>query len=187
MPRRPRAALGSTLLLTVLLLTGCSLVFPDAPPAVPVLDPGPVEAESTDDRFRLTLTLPTATWPAEAAIEGEAVLALDQGAVELGGSGGGLIGFRYNQVGGRIVVDPIWTADCARHRLTATEPIRTPLAKSGGWSEDDPDAAFYREFLQADGVRLLPGLWDITAIAAGGCGDGPTVSLETTVRILVTP
>jgi hypothetical protein len=183
MPRRPLAALC----LTLLLVAGCTLVFPDTPRVMPAIDPGPVVGESTEDRFRLTLTLPSATWPAEAAIEGEAVLALDQGAVELGGSGGGLINFRYSQVGGRIVVDPIWTADCARHRLTATEPIRTPLAKSGGWSEDDPDAAFYREFLQADDVRLLPGLWDITAIAAGGCGDGPTVSLETTVRILITP
>jgi hypothetical protein len=180
---RPMAALS----LTLLLVAGCTLVFPDAPPAMPAIDPGPVVAGSTDDRFRLTLTLPSATWSAEAAIEGEAVLAVDQGAVELGGSGGGLIGFRYSQVGGRIVVDPIWTADCATHHLTAAEPIRAPLAKSGGWSEDDPDAAFYQEFLQADGVRLLPGLWDITAIAAGGCGDGPAVSLETTVRILVTP
>ena len=170
-----------------LLVAGCSLAFPDEPAAVPVLDAVPVRAESSDERFRLTLTLPAATWPAGTAIDGEAVLTVEEGAVDLGGSGGGLIAFRYSQVGGRIVVEPVWTADCAPHRLSAAEPIRSPLEKSGGWSDDDPDAQFYEEFLQAKGVRLLPGLWDITAIASGGCGDGATVALETTVRILVTP
>lgn len=173
-------------LLLLLCTGGCRLVFPE-PSAAPVVDGEPVRAEASDDRFRLSLTLPAATWPAGMEIDGEAVLAVDEGAVQLGGSGGGLIAFRYSQVGGRIVVEPVWTADCAAHRLSAAEPIRSPLSKSGGWSDDDPDARFYEEFLRAEGVRLPAGLWDITAIASAGCGDGATVALETTVRILVTP
>lgn len=176
----------SVLAVALLLISGCSLVFPDEPPAAPT-DPVPVRSEVAQGRFTLTLTLPAATWSASTAIEGEAVLAVDQGVVDIGGSGGGLIAFRYAQVGGRIVVDPIWTADCSRHQLSAAEPMRSVLTKSGGWSEDDEDAAFYKAFFEADGVRLPPGIWDITAIASGGCVDGPSVGLETTVRILVAP
>lgn len=182
MHRARLAALGMLLLL----VSGCHLVTPEEPLTVPVLDPGPARSEAGDGRFRLSLTLPSATWEAGAPIDGEAMLELDEGVVEIGGSGGGLISFRYSQVDGRLVVDPISTADCARHRLSAAEPLRVALDKSGGWSEEDPDAVFYREFLQADGVRLPPGQWDITAIASGGCDGSAAVFLETTVRILVT-
>ena len=146
-----------------------------------------MRSEARDGTFTLTLTLTRAVWPAMEPIDGEAALSVQQGAVDIGGSGAGLIGFRYSQVGGRIVVDPIWTADCARHQVTAAAPMRSVLTKSGGWSQDEPDAAFFEAFFEGDGVRLPPGVWDITAIASGGCGEPVSVRLETSARILVTP
>ncbi len=46
------------------------------------------------------------------------------------------------------------------------QPIASGLNKSGGFSADDPDAAFFRAFLNGDPVvRLPPGDWTITANA----------------------
>jgi hypothetical protein len=139
--------------------------------------------------FRLTLELPKATWHADEPITGAATLSVTElKAALLGGSGGGFIVFDYREVGGRRHVEAVSTADCAPHAIGPAEPISEPLGKSGGWDDTDPNAAFYRAFLQGPDVRLPPGQWQITAIATfidgEGC-DGQRYSMETPVTITV--
>ena len=64
-----------------------------------------------------------------------------------------------------------------------------PLVKSGGWSADDPNAAFYDAFFAAPDIRLPPGTWEVTGHASfseGDCG-GPNHDITTTARIVVQP
>jgi hypothetical protein len=135
--------------------------------------------------------LPKVTWHADDAIMGVATLSVAgiQSTV-LGGSGSGLIGFDYREVGGRRHVEPASTLDCASYPIGPADPISKPIGKSGGFDGADPDAAFYRAFLQGPDVRLPPGEWQITAIAtfidAEGC-DGQSYSIEAPLTITVVP
>lgn len=86
-------------------------------------------------------------------------------------------------------MEPVWTADCAKHSLAADRPMVSAITKSGGWSDDQPDAQFYRDFFTDPVVRLPAGEWDITAIAmfveGEGCG-GASHDLRATVRVRIT-
>jgi hypothetical protein len=65
----------------------------------------------------------------------------------------------------------------------------SPIKKSGGYSDSQPDAAFYRAFFADPLVRLPAGEWDITAIAVFteglGC-QGVSHSMSATIRVVVT-
>ena len=141
--------------------------------------------------FRLTFELPKATWRADEAITGVATLSVAgiQSAV-LGGSGGGLIAFDYRELGGRRHVEPASTLDCVSRPIGPADPISEPLGKSGGFDDSDPDADFYRAFLQGPDVRLPSGGWQITAIATfidgPGC-EGQSYSIGTPVTVSVVP
>ena len=141
--------------------------------------------------FRLALELPKATWQTDQPITGVATLSIIglEGHV-LSGSGGGLIVFDYRELGGRRHVEPVSTADCVPHAIGPADPIVEPLGKSGGFDGADPDATFYRAFLQGPDVRLPPGAWRITAIATfiddAGC-DGQRYSFEVPVTVTVAP
>jgi hypothetical protein len=175
------------LVLLALSLVACGGSGPTAsPPGSQVVS----QVVDTAGPFRLTFALPRTTWASGDAIEGEALLALTAGnQAAIFGSGGGVLAFEFKQVGGDRHVDPVWTADCAPHVLTATRPIRSAITKSGGWSDDKPDAQFYRDFFADPVVRLPVGEWDITAVAmfveGEGCG-GASHALRATIRVRVT-
>ena len=79
-------------------------------------------------------------------------------------------------------------ADCAIHVLATDRPILSPITKSGGYSDDQPDAPFYRAFFADRLVHLPTGEWDITAVAEfaeGECG-GPAHALAAPIRVRVT-
>lgn len=153
--------------------------------------PSPTAARADDGEgpFHLAFTLPRTTWSAGEAIEGQSQLSLSAlGPVTIVGSGGGVLGFGFAEVGGRRQMGPAMTADCAIHPIAGNEPIVSPITKSGGYSTDGPDAAFYRAFFADPLVHLPAGAWDITAIAEFAedeCG-GPTHSLTATIRVRVT-
>lgn len=146
-------------------------------------------AEKVEGPFRLVFTLPRTTWSSGESIEGQSQLSLLAGApVTLGGSGSGVLGFGFAEVGGRRQMGPAMTADCRSYRIAADEPIVSPIAKSGGFSTDGPDAAFYRAFFADPLIHLPAGEWDITAVAEFAerdCG-GPQHTLEATIRVRVT-
>ncbi len=149
----------------------------------------PAIASKTDGRLTMTLSLPKTTWAVGEDITGTATLSLEPGPdMELSGSGRP-IAFSYTEVGGTHQVEPVFTADCAPHPLAAEVPIVQPLAKSGSWSPDTPDADFTSTFLTEPGIHLPAGDWDIRvelALNEGPGCDGPAVDLSPTVRVHVT-
>jgi hypothetical protein len=149
----------------------------------------PSQAESIDGPFQLTFVLPRTSWHSGEAIVGEARLSLIRGAkAQLSGSGTGLVAFRFRDLSGNRLVEPAWTADCKHYLLAAGDPIDSEITKSGGWSEDEPNADFYRAFFADPDLHLPGGDWEITAIASfleGPSCDGPGHLIETPIRIHV--
>jgi hypothetical protein len=96
----------------------------------------------------------------------------------------------FQEVGGHREIGPAWDTVCASARLAADSPITRPIRKSGGYSNDQPDADFYRSFFADPLVRLPAGDWDISAIAefidGRDCGAGDHYSMRATVRVHVT-
>jgi hypothetical protein len=69
-------------------------------------------------------------------------------------------------------------------------PLSSRLTKSGGFTAEDPDAAFYQAFFADPVVRLPAGEWRITAVASFTEGEGCTgkaVMLKVPITITVTP
>jgi hypothetical protein len=148
-------------------------------------------AEDQQGRYRLVFELPRASWRADEAIDGRATLSVaNGGGVDLGGSGGGLVGFGFAQVGGPRHVDPGWDTDCSPYRLEPGKPVTSAIKKSGAFSDDQPDAAFYRAFLADPVVRLPAGDWTISAVASfvegKGCS-GASRMMTATVTVHITP
>jgi hypothetical protein len=149
-------------------------------------------SETAAGPYLLTLDLPKQIWAAGEQITGEARLVLTQGdAVDLGGSGSGVIAFSYAEIGGlERRMGGAFTADCTRHRLTADTPFTAGLQKAGGYSPGEPNADFYRAFLAAPYVALPEGRWDVTAVtifAEGPGCSGTRYEFATTVRVTITP
>ena len=91
------------------------------------------------------------------------------------GSGGGIVGFSVTRVEDGLSSGPsVSSSDCARHELPPGEPTIVPFAKSGGWSEDDPNAAFLRTYFSEPELTLPPGTWRIDITTSGILGEGCT-------------
>lgn len=163
-----------------------AVVTPAASPSPPA-----GHAELVDGPFRLTFDMPRTQWSAADPITATAALELvGVGGPTVSGSGSGLIGFEYLQVDGPHHVVPASTADCRPYRLEAGRPLSSALAKSGGFTDQDPDAAFLRAFFADPVVHLPAGRWQITAIAAfaeGADCTGPSHSIRVPITIEVTP
>jgi hypothetical protein len=104
------------------------------------------------------------------------------------GSGSGLVTFDLQQLDGPLDPGGGATSDCRPYQLARNEPLDIPYAKSGGWSEEDPNAAWYAVFFNEPELRLPAGVWRLTARleAATGtsCGD-PWHRVEASVTFLV--
>ncbi len=117
------------------------------PAPSPAATAGPTEATDTRDGFRLVLTLPATTVPASLPVAGEALLTTVDGRVaSLAGSGSGLIGFTFEEIGGTRMMGGMMTSDCHPYTIAAGDEYRISLRPSAAWSEDDPNADFYRTF-----------------------------------------
>lgn len=165
----------------------------EAPASPPPAAPPSVRsgtAEQVEGRFRLTFSLPRTTWSSDEGIEGVAALALIDGDLaELSGASS-LLAFTFAEVDGRRQMGPAWDTICARYRLPAGSPIISPITKSGGYGEGDPDVNFYRSFFADPLVRLPAGDWDISAVAEfiddPDCRGEDDHSMRATVRVHVT-
>ncbi len=149
-------------------------------------------ASDVQGAFQLTFELPRTTYRAGEAIEGQATLGVVGGsAVAFGSSGGGPFVFDVAEVGGLRRVGGAMTADCAPYRLEPGRPMVSAIIKSGGYSADDPEAAFAQAFLDGNPVVSLPaGDWRITAgaslVEGEGCS-GASRSLAAPIVIHVIP
>ncbi len=123
-------------------------------------------------------------------IEIDAVLQYDGGdpLVELWGVISLINGFGIKQLDGPLVMGPGWDQPCLRHELQRREPLRVPYEKSAAWSDDDPNAGFYRDWLSDSELRLPGGTWLVTAYSEFAIGSdcaGPLVSLQASLVIVV--
>ena len=179
------------LALVLLVVAGCGAspapsAVPEAP-ASPAVSPA---ASAAEGRFRLDFALPKQLFTDGEVIKGLATLSvLGPGAGTIGASGGGPIGFGIKEVGGRRTMGPASDASCQSFEIGDGSPITSGIVKSGGWSGEDPDAAFYEAFFRDPELRLPVGTWEITAHASfseGDCGPNPH-DLSAPIRIEVTP
>ena len=166
-------------ILVVAALSACSLLSPSA--------------VDTQGAFRLTFSLPQATYDASEEINGIATLAVTNGkSATIAGSGNGPLGFSFDEVGGTRHMDAVWRESCRRYEVEPGSPITSAIKKSAGWSAEDPNAAFYQAFIEDPQVHLPPGTWDISAVASFSEGDcSSTVRVQhlmtAKIRITVTP
>lgn len=159
-----------------LLFTGCSS--------------GPVRAEARDRGLLLTISAPRQVWGAGQPIEVSSEFSyLGPGAKEVWGPGPGPhVGFDVVELTGDRKMQAAWLLACQSWLMTRL-PITTPFHKGGGYSADDPDAAFYRQFFADPEFRLPAGRWQITATAPfslgpDSCG-GPPINLRASVTLTV--
>ena len=174
----PASSRPASITLLALLLVACA--SPGAPtPSVPHA-PGSGESPSVaapraaagDAQFQLSIRAGRDRYRAGEPIEVSAALRYlgpDERLV-LSGSGSGLVLFSLEQVDGPLDTAAVATSDCARHGIGQGERAFR-FAKSGGYSADDPDAAFWNSFFRDPELRLPAGTWRVTARASFFVGD----------------
>ena len=74
-----------------------------------------------------------------------------------------LVIFGVKQINGTIDMGGGSDAMCARHELTARQPVNVPFVKSGGYGSDDPQAAFWQAYFADPELHLPAGIWRVTA------------------------
>jgi hypothetical protein len=145
---------------------------------------------SSNGEFRLAIHSSRPVWRTDEAIQVGAILSyrLDE-ATTLRGSGSGLIGFSLEELTGDRRMGAAYNSDCASHLISWDDPIVAPYAKSGGFSPDDPDAAFWEAFFADPEFHLPPGQWRITAETSldngPDCTANPT-RISTSILLTVT-
>ena len=170
-------------LVATLTLVGCTAAPPESPWEV---------VESAHDvSWVLAIGSPKAQWAAGEAIDIRAVLTYvghGQGTDYLG-SGGGPLTFSLREIGGTRHLEGLSESDCSRHAMRSDQPLVVSQFRTGGYSADDPNAAFYEHLLADRLLRLPPGEWELTARAVlsmpPGCGEGRTVSLTASIVVTV--
>ena len=108
----------------------------------------------------------------------------------LSGSGGGFVFFSVTRIeDGLTSGEPAMTDDCVPHVVAAGEPAVVPFAKSGGWTEEDPNADFLRTYFADPELSLPAGTWRIDVSTAATIGEGcvgPRLELAASVVVQVT-
>lgn len=140
--------------------------------------------------FDLTIAGDKLEYRAGEPIEIEAFLKYQgpQPSVELSGVTSLVNGFGIKQLDGPLAMGPGWDEPCVRHQLRTGGPLRVPYIKSASWSDDDPNADFYREWASDPVLTLPAGTWLVTAYTEFVIGPdcaGPLVSLEASLLIVV--
>jgi hypothetical protein len=152
-------------------------------------DGGVVSATVVDGDYQLTITSLWGTWGTGEPIAVWATLeylGADEEAT-LWGTGSGLIGFGLNEVAGDRDMGPVSSADCVPYPISELYPITTQFSKAGGYSPDDPNAAFWEEYFAETDLYLPAGDWEIRAEATFDAGDTCTaVPTQMTASITLT-
>jgi hypothetical protein len=144
---------------------------------------------ANDGTFELVMSASRAAYPAFEPIDISTSLEYlgPASSIIATGSGSGLVGFGVQQIDGVHATGTGGTADCRDYGFTRGERTAVPFGKSGGYSEDDPDAAFLKDYFADPQLRLPPGSWRVYAIAQftlGGCG-GELHELRAEITIVV--
>jgi len=182
----PRLAAVRTILVAVVLATvsGCAPFDPPTP-STPQLASG----TATQDGITLTAVAEPARVATGEVIDVTATLTND-GAddIELSGSGSGVVFFSVTRLeDGLTSGPPVMTGDCGGHVVPAREPAVIPFAKSGGYSPDDPNAAFMEAYNADPLLTLPPGTWRIDVATYANLGPGCSgEQLDLALELIVT-
>ncbi|HEY5629385.1 MAG TPA: hypothetical protein VIR16_07745 [Candidatus Limnocylindrales bacterium] len=156
--------------------------------SAPSASSGTASASATLGHLRLELRLDKTAWRVGEPMTGTATLTNTGPAIPITSSSERL-SFRYAEVGGTRKLEAVWPADCVSGTFDPAKPITSGLIKSGGYSPDNPADAWIKTFIEAVGVQLPAGRWDVTALTSvnvGDCGPLPA-GPEATVRVVVLP
>jgi len=179
--------------LVALFVAACS-VTPTPTPLGSDAQPGPTTPELaagtvSGQGMTLSVTAEPAVVAAGELIDVQAVVTNDGAEpIVLSGSGSGFVFFSVTRVeDGLSSGEPAMTGDCARHVVNPGEPTVVPFSKSGGFSPDDPDAAFLRTYFAEPELTLPTGTWRIDVTTAATIGEGCVGEpLDLAISLLVT-
>jgi hypothetical protein len=150
-----------------------------------------IVVEGRDKGFALSMRVASGVFDAGEPIDIGAILTWEgaEPTATIWGSGSGPVSFGLQQVDGDIVIGGMMTADCGKHDYARGVPVAIPYSKSGGFTAEDPNAAFYRAFFADPVLRLPAGRWRVSANAGGylvPCEmDAPAVEISIGADILV--
>jgi hypothetical protein len=82
-------------------------------------------------------------------------------------SGGGPVVFAIEHLDGDLDIAGAMTADCVQHDYARLVPAAIPFQKSGGFSDDDANAKFFKDYFADPVLRLPAGRWRVSATASG--------------------
>ena len=159
-----------------MLAIGCATPSPSGPPtAAPAR---PMRAEAREGDFRLILQSSDDHYAAGAPIDlaTEVSYLGPQPKLILGGSGGGLVVVSLLQLDGPLRMEGGSDDMCSGYTIAPGAPLTQRYVKSGGWSEEDPNKAFYTAFFADPVLRLPSGKWRVVANAWFTVGDCSMVS-----------
>lgn len=160
----------------------------EPPPTDPSATDAPAAGIARDPLFHLTIESDRARYAADEPIAVAATLRYvgSDDRTRVTSSGGGLVAFAIEQLDGPIDMAPARTADCANYLYTRGDVEELPFQKSGGFSDEDPLADFWRDFFEDPELRLPAGEYRISAQGIYGppeCGTEHT--LEASIVIVV--
>ncbi len=122
--------------------------------------------EGSDELFSLTIHADSGRYAAEEPIKIATTLRyIGDEPTTVGSSGGGLVNFSVEQLDGPVDAFAGRDLDCARFEYRPGDVESVEFQKSGGYSNDDPMADFWRAFFADPELRLPPGEYRITASA----------------------
>jgi hypothetical protein len=149
---------------------------------------GPVRSQVSNTNFLLVLELPKAEWHTTEMIDGTATLTLIGLSSEAAwGSGMGIVGFQFAEVGGSRKLDWVRTADCVGHQLEASKPFVAKISEAS-MVVSSYESDFGRGIGANNATRLPPGDWSISAVTgfADNTCDGHQEEMRAGVVIHVT-
>jgi hypothetical protein len=152
---------------------------------------GPVTGVATDGPFRLTISIPHASYPVGTAITGITA------SLEYTGPAGSisishakqLLGFAVASEDGRHRTEPAWAQSCGRSELSGKAPASAAFVKSGGYFPEASDYPWLQTYFGNPSLVLDRGRWTITAVAQfdeGDCGGRPSHDIRASAAIDVT-
>ncbi|MDQ3407687.1 MAG: hypothetical protein M3472_05965 [Chloroflexota bacterium] len=168
-----------------------------SPPAEtsPAASPSPAgdtvpRGEGSDALFSLSIQADRGHYAADAPIEIDTTLRyIGDARTTVTSSGAGLVVFSIEQLDGPVDASAGRDLDCARFDYRPGEEEPVEFQKSGGYSNDDPMADFWRTFFTDPQLRLPAGEYRITARAnyyvGAECASGREQVVEASVVIVV--
>ena len=153
----------------------------------------PVTDTAQDGRFRLAIGLTSGIQHAGVEIQVRTQLTYlgPVASVVVGSDWSPPVYFQLEHLDGdRDMTEVLSLLMCERTPLNSGVAIDIPFVKSGGFGEDDPDAEYWRTFLNDPQLRLPAGHWRVSAHFQGTIDDecrGPAQRLSAEVTFLVVP